>query len=106
MMKREEILLKAQEQGLSKEYESKVLSKAMIYANIVTALMCVVIIAVKMIAYKQFDFGVISVFLAFSGIVDTYEGVKNNIKKKKVFGIFELVISTAAFIICLCEVLI
>ena len=93
-MTNEEILKAAQSsQDDIGEYEKTVVRKSLAYGAAVGVGLCMVMVLLELLIFKEVDFGKPALIFAIAGYADFYEGLKSKITKKKIKGIVELVLA-------------
>ena len=93
-MTREEILRAAQnDKSEMGEYEKIVEKKAVSYGAALGIAVCLVMVIIEMLVVHRVDWGKPALILVIGGYTDIYEGFRNKIGKKAIWGIIEMAVA-------------
>ena len=99
-MNKEDILKAAQaeasEQG---EYETEQGKKSVIIATASGLLLCALMIAFELVKYNRVDYGKPAIIFFMISIMNFYEGIKTNQKKKVILATVEMILAIISLII-------
>ncbi len=74
-----------------REAEKKVAREAVKYGSLIAVFLCLVMTILELVVAHRWNFGMVTILLAFAGVADVYEGKKNAEKAMFIKGIVELV---------------
>lgn len=94
-MDKDEILKAAQENSDNNgEFEKSIAQKAVNYGALMGAIICIVLALLELYVAKNFDPGKPAILFGINGVASLYDGIKRDVRKKRIWGAVEL---TAAF---------
>lgn len=97
-MTEEEILLAAQtEHEETGEYEQAMIRKSFGYGAAFGVGVCMLLMLAEIFIAKRFDYGKPVIIFSLAGFASTYEGIKNQNKKKLRDGIVLLILAVIGF---------